>query len=139
MRPSNLLKVFIILLFSLLAGNISVVAASETVVIGTITAIDKDKRELIVSPVHAAKVTGETGFAYPVHVRLEWDLDPDTPFTLLLPGCATKGNAVRLNGMFDKDRFFLADTIHGCGAGDFSDNTGVRYRLNRARGACAAP
>ncbi len=43
-----------------------------------------------------------------------------------------------MNGMFDKNGFFLVDTMHGCGAGDFSDNTGVRYRLNRARGACAA-
>ncbi len=66
MHPLNLLKALIILLFSLLAVSISMAAAADTVVVGTITAIDTDKRELIVSPVHAAAVTGETGSSSPV-------------------------------------------------------------------------
>ncbi len=139
MRLLKYLRPLIILLFTLTAGSISVAAAADTSIVGTITAIDREKRELIVSPVHAARATGETPSTAPVHVRLEWDPGPQSPFGGLLPGCAVQGNDVRITGIYDRNKIFLADTIHGCGAGDFSDNTGVRYRLNRARGACAAP
>jgi len=135
MRTKRLL---IILLFTLLVGSISMAAAIDTVLVGTITAIDVEKRELIVSPVHTARVTGEAAsLPTGIHVRLKWDSGPEIPFDTLLPSCASQGNAVRIKGLFERNRFFLAETIHGCGAGDFSDNTGVRFRLNKARGACA--
>ena len=134
----HLLKPLIILLFTLLAGSMSMAGAADTFVVGTITAIDTEKRNLVISPVQPTPVTGETVVSSAnVHVRLEWDTDPQAPFETLLPRCVTRGNAVRINGMFDRDRLFLAEEIHGCGAGDFSDSTGVRFRLNRARGACA--
>ena len=139
MHLLNRLRPLIILLFTLTAGSISMAAAADTVIVGTITAIDREKRELIVSPVHAARVAGETGSTSSVHVRLEWDPGPENPFDGLLPGCAIQGNDVRITGIYDRNKVFQAAAIHGCGAGDFSDNTGVRYRLNRARGACAAP
>jgi len=134
----QLSKTLIVLLFTLLMGSISMAGAADTFVIGTITAIDTEERKLIVSLVHPTQAPGETiASSATVHVRLEWDSGDPTPFETLLPGCVTRGNAVRINGVFDRDRSFMAETIHGCGSGDFSDDTGVRFRLNRARGACA--
>jgi len=75
-----------------------------------------------------------------VPVRLEWDSETAGAFDQLLPSCAVAGNTVKIIGIRDEvGTALLAKRIQGCRSEYYRDRTGVRFRLNRARGICVPP
>jgi hypothetical protein len=129
----------ILLLFVLIAGTIATSArADETAFIGEITSIDLHGREIVVAPASQKRDAGvdDKNNHKKIHVRLGWDSSIDTSFDMLLPPCVIPGNRIRISGRYLDESLFLAQTVQGCRAGNFSDKTGVRARLNRSRHIC---
>lgn len=133
------MRFVILLLFALVAGTITAVArADETAFTGEITSIDLHRREIVVTPASQKRNAGvyDQKNHQRIHVRLGWDSSIHKSFDVLLPSCVFPGNRVRISGTYLDESLFLAQTVQGCGAGNFSDKTGVRTRLNRSRHIC---
>lgn len=133
------MKMLIILLFAMFTGSMAVFAQADGVIlIADVSAIDKQRRELLVTPVFTGRMkTGVAPFRDNIiHIRLGWDLNEDEPFEALLPTCVFEGNRVKIKGGYGSDSVFTAEAVHGCSSGNYSDKTGVRSRLNRKNGGC---
>jgi hypothetical protein len=133
------MRFVILLLFVLIAGTLTGVAqGDETTFTGEVNSIDLQRREIVVTPASRKRDAGgyDKKNQMKINVRLGWDLSAHKSFNLLLPPCVYPGNRIWISGMYLDDALFLAQSVHGCGAGNFSDKTGVRARLNRSRQIC---
>ena len=132
------MRFFILLLFVFVVSSITAVArGDETAFTGEVASIDVQGREIVVTPASQKRDAGVYDTKnLKIHVRLGWDSSMDKSFDLLLPPCVFPGNKIRISGRYLDDSLFLAETVQGCGSGNFSDKTGVRARLNRSRRVC---
>lgn len=133
------MRFVILLLFTLVAVTVTGVAqGDETTFTGEVTSIDLQRREIVVTPASQKRDAGgyDKKNQKIIHVRLGWDSSAHKSFDLLLPRCVFPGNRIRIRGIYLDDALYLAQSVQGCGAGDFSDKTGVRARLNRSRQIC---
>jgi len=132
------MRFVILLLFALAAGTITDVArGDQTAFTGEVASVDVQGREIVVTPAPQKRDAGVYDKKnLNIHVRLGWDSSMDKSFDLLLPPCVFPGNKIRVSGTYLDDSLFLAETVQGCGSGNFSDKTGVRARLNRSRRVC---
>ena len=133
------MRFVILLLFVFIAGTLTGIAqGEETTFTGEVRSIDLQRREIVVTLVSRKRDAGgyDKKNKNKINVKLGWDSNAHKSFDLLLPPCVFPGNRIWISGMYLEEALFLAQSVHGCRAGNFSDKTGVRARLNRSRQIC---